>query len=274
MECQLNNIRVNYEAFGEGRPIVLIHGFWVDHRQMIGCMEPNFESRDGWKRIYPDLPGMGKTSGYEWVTDSDKMLDVICEFIDAVIPNEPFVVGGYSYGAYLARGILQRKFNQVDGLVLICPVIIANSSERTKAKKEIVVKDSELISKLTPEEREMFEMFGAVQSQRIWERTSKEVAIGFARADEPHLSRLLAEGQAFSFDVDASIEQFQKPALIIAGRQDWVVGYRDVWQLIEQYPRATFGVLDRAGHNLPIAQEGLFNMLVNEWLDRAEEGLL
>ena len=55
------------------------------------------------------------------------------------------------------------------------------------------------------------------------------------------------------------------------GRQDATVGYRDAWELIENYPRGTFAILDRAGHNLQIEQEGLFNALVNEWLDRVEE---
>jgi pimeloyl-ACP methyl ester carboxylesterase len=234
-------------------------------------MEPNFKNRVGWKRIYPDLPGMGKTLGHEGITNSDKMLDVVCEFIDAVISNEPFVVGGYSYGAYLARGVLQRKSHQVDGLLLVCPDIIANSSERMKPPQEVLVKDPELISKLNPQEKEMFETFGAVQSQRIWDRTQAEVIVGVELADEPYVSHLFAEGFGFSFDVDASTGQFQKPTLIMAGRQDWVVGYRDAWDLIEQYPRATYAVLDKGGHNLPIEQEALFNSLVREWLDRVEE---
>jgi len=43
------------------------------------------------------------------------------------------------------------------------------------------------------------------------------------------------------------------------------------WDILENYPRATFVVLDRAGHMLYIEQENLFNALVNEWLDRVEE---
>ncbi|CAM02087.1 hypothetical protein SACE_2808 [Saccharopolyspora erythraea NRRL 2338] len=34
------------------------------------------------------------------------------------------------------------------------------------------------------------------------------------------------------------------------------------------YPRASFAVLDVAGHNLPIEQPELFGALVLEWLDR------
>lgn len=274
MECQLENININYEVFGEGRPIVLLHGYWTDHRQIAGCMEPAFEDHDSWKRVYIDLPGMGRTPGKEWITNADKMLDIVCQFIDAVIPDENFVVGGYSYGAYLARGVLHHKFAQVDGLCIVCPVIIANSTERTKPPQEILIKDPDLVAKLTPEEREEFEHWVAVQSQKIFDRTRAEVDAGSRLVDEPFLSRLQAQGYAFSFDVNIIPKQFEKPTLIIAGRQDWVVGYRDAWNIIEQYPRATLGVLDRAGHNLPISQEGLFNALVSEWLDRVEEVVL
>jgi pimeloyl-ACP methyl ester carboxylesterase len=58
---------------------------------------------------------------------------------------------------------------------------------------------------------------------------------------------------------------------MLTGRQDSSVGYRDAWTILENYPRATFVVLDRAGHGLYIEQEGLFNALVNDWLDRVEE---
>lgn len=271
MECQLENININYETFGEGRPVVLLHGFWIDHRQIAGCMEPVFEKRDGWKRIYPDLPGMGKTPGMEWITNADQMLDIVCQFIDAIIPDEDFVLGGYSYGSYLARGVLHRKFTQVDGLFISCPVIDANFAERTRPPQEILIKDPDLVAKLTPEDREDFESWVAVQSQKIFDRTQAEVVAGSRLANEPFLSRLQAEGYILSFDVNNLARPFEKPTLIIAGRQDWVVGYRDAWKIIEQYPRATFGVLDRAGHNLPIVQEELFNALVSEWLYRVEE---
>ena len=126
MECKLADISVHYELHGAGRPIVSLHGFSPDHHSVTGCMEPIFRQRDGWKRIYPDLPGMGKTPSKEWITNSDQMLDVVLAFIDSIIPNQHFVLAGESYGAYLARGIVQRKSELVDGLLLICPLVIVN----------------------------------------------------------------------------------------------------------------------------------------------------
>jgi pimeloyl-ACP methyl ester carboxylesterase len=57
---------------------------------------------------------------------------------------------------------------------------------------------------------------------------------------------------------------------MLMGRQDNIVGYRDQWDFIEDYPRASFVVLDKAGHNLQIEQDVLFNALVKEWLDRVK----
>jgi pimeloyl-ACP methyl ester carboxylesterase len=272
MDVQLEKTKVHYEVYGNGHPLVLLHGLWVDHRIMLGCIEPVFENRNGWQRIYLDLPGMGKTEAQEWITNSDHMLEVVIGFIDKVIPGQHFALAGYSYGGYLARGVIYRKAALVDGLLQICPMIIANMSERTVPPREILIKAPELISRLTPEEREEFEGWVAVQSQEIWERTRK-VDSGSALADKPFLSHLQAEGYAFSFDVDASLDRYRKPTLILLGRQDWIVGYRDAWKLIETYSRASFVVLDRAGHNLPIEHEDLFNVLVHEWLDRVEESL-
>jgi pimeloyl-ACP methyl ester carboxylesterase len=51
-----------------------------------------------------------------------------------------------------------------------------------------------------------------------------------------------------------------------------MTGYADQYALLPHYPRATFAVLDVAGHNLQIEQPVLFDALVNEWLDRVREG--
>ena len=78
------------------------------------------------------------------------------------------------------------------------------------------------------------------------------------------------EKYAFSFNVDNLPEPFPGPALIITGRQDAIVGYRDAWSILDKYPRASYVILDRAGHQLE-DKDGLVNVLINDWLDRVEE---
>ncbi len=63
MEVMVRSIPMYYEEFGTGIPIVMLHGWPADHRHMLADMEPVFEHVTGWRRIYPDLPGMGRTPG-------------------------------------------------------------------------------------------------------------------------------------------------------------------------------------------------------------------
>ena len=75
--AKVNDIVFEYEIIGKGIPVVMIHGFSVDRETMKGCMEPIFVDLKGWKRIYFDLPGMGKTKGTPLVKNSDHILDVL-----------------------------------------------------------------------------------------------------------------------------------------------------------------------------------------------------
>jgi len=271
MECELEKIKIYCEIYGEGKPVLMIHGFYPDHRVMKGCMEPIFNKRHGYKRIYFDLPGMGKTKGEKWITNSDQMLDITLQFIEKIIPDKKFLVVGESYGGYLARGVIYKKSEFVEGVCFVCPVIFAEESRRELPKHITLIKDPELISNLNPSEAIDFENIAIVQNTRIWERYRDDFISGVNIADDKFLTKIQEEGYPFSFDVDQLIKQYIKPALFLLGRYDSIVGYRDAWKIIEKYPRATFAILDYAGHLLQIEQEKVFNLLVNEWLDRIEE---
>lgn len=270
MKCHLEKCTVHYETRGDGKPIVMLHGGGPDRRSMVGCLEPILRKRKGWKRIYPDLPGMGKTAAEEWITSSDQMLEIVLDFINSVIPNQHFLLAGDSYGGYLARGTIYRIAKKVDGLLLICPTIIADHTKRVLPKHVTLVKKGSLPIDTFPEQVKMFESFAVVQTSRIFERTRKEILPGLKTADMKFLERIESHGYPFTFDVDAPSIIFKKPVLILVGRQDSMVGYQDSFMILKNYPRATLAVLDQAGHNLQIEQEHLFNALVDEWLDRVE----
>jgi len=235
---------------------------------MKGCLEPIFVKRPGWKRVYLDLPGMGQTKGQSWLDSSDRMLKVVLEFVEQVIPHQSFLIVGDSYGAYLARGIVYKQAERVDGICLVCPCIVADSKKRTVLPHRTLVRNQELLSSLSADEANEFESIAVVQNRRNWERVRDEIFSGVQLADSEFLERLRANGYTFSFPVDLLEKPFEKPTLILTGRQDATVGYHDAWGILEHYPRATYAVLDAAGHVLQIEQERLFEELVCEWLQR------
>lgn len=271
MKCNIKNTLINYEIIGEGKPIIMIHGYYADNRVMAGCMEPIFSGKNDYKRLYIDLPGMGKSESSEWITTSDDILDVVVDFIEKIIPNENFLIAGNSYGGYIARGVMYKMMDRVDGIALICPVVIPEYKKRNLPENIVLVSNNELLSRLTLDDKEDLNSSMVVQSERIYERYQNEVMSGVKIANVEFLQNVMKNGYGFSYDLEKIDKKFNKPALILLGRQDDCVGYKDALNLLDKFPRATFSVLDSAGHNLQIEQEEVFNSLINEWIERVNK---
>jgi pimeloyl-ACP methyl ester carboxylesterase len=271
VECKLDKITVHYAEFGVGRPIILVHGWPGSHRYMVHDFEPIFDQLPGWRRIYPDLPGMGNTKGPEWLTNQDQMLGVLEEFIDALIPGEHFTLVGSSYGSYLAQGLVFRQAERIDGVFYMVPVVHLPEEARTlPPESATLVEDTALLSELEREESDLFLNHVVVQSRAMLEYIRTFMIPVFEAADQVFLEKIL-ENYDFSFDIYDLPHPFEKPVLFLMGRQDTMVGYANGWQMIEQYPRASFVVLDRAGHGLAIEQKQLFQSLTKDWLFRVQE---
>jgi pimeloyl-ACP methyl ester carboxylesterase len=264
MICDLGDLAIYYETYGSGRPIVMLPGRPSDHRVMARFMEPVFTQREGWLRIYPDLPGTGRTPSADRLATHDAMLEAVLAFIDKVIPGQRFVLAGLSYGGYLARGVVYHRAASIDGLMLCVPQVKADPAEAQLPPRTAIVEDPTIAAELGPISNLM-----VVQSPREAEAV-RELLAEVRIADHPFNDRL-EEAGPFSFDVDNLSTPFGAPTLIVTSRQDDLCGYRDAWDLLDNYPRATFAVLDRAGHFVNIEQDALCQALMREWLDRVEE---
>ena len=270
MECVLEKSKVHYEICGEGRPILMLHGWPVDHHFMMRMFEPIYQDLDGWKRIYLDLPGMGKTSGAEWIKTHDDMLEVVLDFIDHVIMDNNFYIVGESYGAYLARGILQKKSASINGLMMTVPAIYANRARWTLPEHKIIYENLEFYEELKTKNLEEFIVYVTDQNDQCLENLRSVAIPSILMADHEFLNDIDFNNE-FTFEIDELDPKFSKPTLIIVGRQDAVVGYRDAWHVMENYPRATFAVLDYAGHAIGFGErDTIFMALVNDWIDRLE----
>jgi pimeloyl-ACP methyl ester carboxylesterase len=271
MNCRLDKSTLHYKIKGEGRPLLALHGMPLDHRSMLAAVEPLFKKKKNWQRIYPDLPGMGSSRGPEWLVAQDQVLDVLVEFIEHVIPGKRFCVAGLSYGGLLAQGLVQRLGDRIDGVLLIVPSM-GPKGKRDLPLRRVLRQDSIDFSGVSAEDEASFREIAVMQRQDVLEAWKKSILPGIAAADNDFVSRLERHYE-FSFDITLLPTPFMKPALILLGRQDNVCGYRDAWKTIENYPRATFAVLDRAGHCLGpgMEEEALYMALAANWLERVEE---
>ncbi len=116
---------------------------------------------------------------------------------------------------------------------------------------------------------EALETIAVTLDEHIWERYRTEVVPALIAADAERLEGLRNSGYGFADGIPG--EGLEKPCLFVAGRQDDSTGYRELYDILECYPHATFAVLDGAGHNLQIEKDQVFSVLVQEWLDRVLE---
>lgn len=274
MQMQLDTTAVHYKTKGEGFPIVILSGFSLDHQVMMGAFEPIFSERDGFQRIYPDLPGTGFTPASDDLVTSARIIDLVVQFIDDLLGDKPFMLIGFSYGGFIARGVLKQRQSQVVGLGLIAPSVNLEQGVRDLPEQMVIAHDADAV-KLLPETVAATVMNTlSAQTRPVIERILAEFMASFPRGDQDFLTTLRQDPHfSYSPDIDQLETEFDAPALIVTGRHDTSVGYTGAFHLAKQYRRATYATLDRAGHGVYLEQDRIFTVLMHEWLDRVQEYL-
>ncbi|KAG2418890.1 hypothetical protein HFD88_001992 [Aspergillus terreus] len=260
---------------GEGLPVLIIHGWEMNAKVEQLDFEPIFSKTPGLHRIYVDLPGMGTTPGNN-IQNLDDIYARLVQFIDSRLGKSRFLLVGTSCGGYLARAVAQKYINQVDGLLLRVPLIEPNDSKRDLDPFKPVVADEPFMSAMSTDDRNALGNI-LVQTpayvQALKAKYGEAILPAMKAADNTVLDPIRADTNRYqlSFSVDDECGKFYAPTLIVCGRQDETVGYRDSLRLLELYPRSTYVVLDRGTHGLPVDETGVFEALVRDWISRVHE---
>ena len=252
-------LEVYHVEHGAGVPVLVLHGAGVDHRETEACFEPAFRGQAGFRRIYPDLPGMGRTVVPAGVRSAEGVLDMLLGFAAEVSAETPYLLVGHSAGAYFAQAMAARVPRLVAGLALVCPLL---PSIRDVPEHCVVVASDEIGD-------DDFRSYFVIQTPEMLERYERYVAPAAALADQAALERI---GERWELPPDQG-PPYDGPTLVVAGRLDSTVGYAAAADLVDHYPHASLAVVDDAGHALPHEQPDLLRALVVEWLARVERSM-
>ena len=256
MEIQVGEVAVHYVEHGAGRPVLVLHGAGVDHREAEACFEPVFDGVTGLRRIYPDLPGMGRTVAHETLRSADDVLDALLGFTDEVTGGTAHLLIGHSAGAYYAQAMAARRPAQVAGLALVCPLL---PGLRDVPEHRVVAGSDEIGD-------DDFRNYFVIHTPEMLERYERYVAPAAALVNQAALERI---GERWMLTPDHG-PAYPGPTVVVAGRLDATVGYAAAADLVDHYPHASLAVVDDTGHALPHEQPELLRALVAEWLARVE----
>ena len=269
---------IAYWEAGEGIPFLALHGYTLDHRMAAGAFEPLFVAlgpKGHYRRIYPDLPFMGESDDLGEGEGSDAMLAAMVDFVAELALSGPLLIAGESYGGYLARGLARELGDRVAGLFFLCPMVVASTADRDRPQAQVLFEEADWARGASRSERAEFEDCAVIKSRAAFERFLSEILPGILLARREKLERVQASRFAFSFDSmgkggEPFDSLFAKPASFFLGRQDSSVGWKDAQRLAGRYPRASYHIVDGAGHNAQLEEPGIFAAAFGAWLEACE----
>lgn len=255
------------DSYGDGLPLIMVHGFGVDHRSLLPLEDALSERK--WKRIYLDLPWAEGATDTGVETPCDVADGVLAEVLEIIGDHGTFAILGNSFGAMIARHVAHLLPDRCLGVATIAGVFCMESSRRTLPPHTVLHHDESVLERAGGG-RGAFEDLAVIQSEAVLTAFQTYIQPGALGAKSSVLARI-GSRQAESYDPEAeAATPFPAPAVHVFGRQDSVVGYADGLARIEHYPRGTYAVLDGAGHLLQLEQPVRVGALLGDWLDRVE----
>lgn len=127
---QVNDITLAFERRGKGTPLVLLHGYPLDHHiwdDLILYLENDFEL------ILPDLRGFGESS----INDSVPTMETFASDIAGLLEHlgiKDAAIAGHSMGGYIALAFTKLYFDKVSGLGLVATQTLADPPDKKEGR--------------------------------------------------------------------------------------------------------------------------------------------
>ena len=128
----VNHIRIAYERRGSGVPLVLLHGFPLDH-SIWELILPWIDNKAD--LILPDLRGFGKSDGPDGTYTMEVLASDVFGILD-YLKIAKAVIAGHSMGGYIALAFARLYPDRLLGLGLISTQATADTQERKSGRYE------------------------------------------------------------------------------------------------------------------------------------------
>ena len=134
MVIKYRDSKIHVQTYGEGKPLVLLHGFLL--------------SSTYWEKLIPkllkknqvitiDLPGHGKSECISEIHSMELMAEVVNYVLEKLnIKKASFI--GHSMGGYIALAFTEKHESKVETLVLLNSTSLPDSKDRKKNRTRAI----------------------------------------------------------------------------------------------------------------------------------------
>lgn len=251
MYCIVDGIKLFYKEEGEGAPLLILHGFPVDHRSLYYTIETAMQkTTKSYRRVYLDLPGMGKSDAPTKFINADKVLEIVTQFAKFMFQNQPFSVIGFSYGGYLALGMAKKEPEMLSNIILMAPMIFSDPD-----KRNLPIRHMHTIEEFEVKNENVFETYknrAANITEEGYQRYLKEIYMGLIAGKRLFLKLYENRGHGFTFEDELFDEPIFINTLMLLGWEDDVSGYADLLVHEDVFLMHELVMIEHAGHNMQI----------------------
>lgn len=230
-EIVIDGLKIQYVDVGEGRPVLLLHG-WLANKESMAPIY-NQLSRD-FRCIALDFPGMGGSEEQKTPWGCDDYADFVEAFMQKLDIKNPIGIG-HSNGGRVLLKMASRKEGLFSKLLLIDAAGIRPKHSAKWYVKVYVAKAAKavlglpLINKTGLLEK-MQNLVGSADY-----RNSSEIL-------KKTMSRLIEE------DLTDQISSISVPTLLVWGEKDTATPLSDAYVMEEKISNAGVAVIPGAGH--------------------------
>lgn len=232
---QVNGIRLAYERRGTGAPLVLLHGYPLDHH-LWDDVAPLLQ--DTFDLIVPDLRGFGGSSTVESFYTMEDMASDIAALLDQLGIQKAAIVG-HSMGGYVALAFARLYPKRVTGLGLVSSQVLADAPDRKegryKSAAEVADKGiGSVVATMTPK----FTSNARLQeiARQSMERQQPAAYIGTLKA------------MAERVDSTPLLSSFNFPVVLVHGDADSLIPVDRAREVKAAIPNAHLVEISGAGH--------------------------
>ncbi|MGC8856079.1 MAG: alpha/beta fold hydrolase [Anaerolineae bacterium] len=230
----VNGISLAYERRGQGKPLVLIHGYPLDHTIW---EEVATRLEDAFDLILPDLRGFGESST---VSKAYTMYDIASDLAGLLdhLGIQRAALAGHSMGGYVALAFARLFPERVNGLALIASQVLADPPERREARYAQAAQVAEQGSGVVTEMAQKLTQLKPLQSTlaQLIGRQSVAGIVGALKA--------MAERE----DSSLLLPTFSFPLVLVHGNADALIPVERAREVKAMLPTAHFVELAGGGH--------------------------
>lgn len=250
---EANGLSIYYEEYGQGEPLVLLHGGTVtgDFNWNVPGITPVLAEH--YHVFLPDSRGHGKTNNPAGKLSYAMMADDMAAFIQALGLEKP-IIGGWSDGAQIALELGMRYPELTKGLII-----------------------GAAWYRFTDQYIELLENWGMTEKVNFEEAEKTPFFTNFIETwknlhGEDHWREMVQEcAKMFWTPLDYTAADFQKvdvPALVLLGDRDQAIPVEVGFEMYQMFPKGELSIVPNGEHNIPWASPQMFSQLVLDFCGR------